>query len=80
MYYMNDEFIILGIPYIYDHTRYARYVCISSSSKEYSVMSNNSDFDIDDVVFYIKLHMSKKLPDGFYGIKPDKWVSVIELT
>lgn len=77
---MHDEFIILGISYIYDHTRYARYLCISSSNKEYSVMSNNCNIIIDDVLYAIKLHMSKKFPEGFYAIKPNHWISVIELT
>lgn len=69
---MDDEFFILK-------TSFARYLCISNSNKEYSVLSNDN-FTIDNVLFYLKLHISKALTEELYTIRPNYWVSIIELT
>lgn len=79
---MHDEFIILRTSFVYDSIEFAQYLCISNSNKEYSVLSNDSDenFTIDNVLFYLKLHVSKTLTEELYTIRPNCWVSVIELT
>lgn len=79
MYYMDDEFFILRTSFVYDSIEFARYLCISNSNKEYSVLSNDN-FTIDNVLFYLKLHVSKALAEELYTIRPNYWVSIIELT
>lgn len=79
---MDDEFFILRTSFVYDSIEFARYLCISNSNKEYSVLSNDSDenFTIDNVLFYLKLHQSKALTEELYTIRPNYWVSIVELT